>query len=511
MQGLLTLTLLLATSLLVGCETIPTNNTGGLRALRHNTDDASITDRLSGDADLRDNALVVGLWDQRLDLARAALIAGASPYRTLPYQQLAQLERPDDGPSPARLADALVLLSPKVQGDHSGRRVVPTHQFARSDAALALLLEHGLRFADQAALDEALYAALIVGQDPALADRLVSMGARIPLRPRPLSEPLPRMVAAFAEPAMLEAALRHGLDPNQRFSSDPDWRVSRSQDVPYFAYQVDYTMLHILGLRDTSPSNPERERDGTRAVASARLLVAAGADVNARATRVLSAGHELARHDTTPLHNAYLGQNGTVNQALINYLLEAGADPTIRNSQGELPHQMIGHTERVRQEHAQRMAQREQRRTQRATGPSQSSDSGFFGQAMAIAGLATVGGIAAGSGADPGQVARIVGGGVADVLSDGRAGGIAQAQQQTAPRAAAQAQATIGPAFMSENHQFTCPSGVQGSVPLRYRTPQCRTAMIDFAQTYACNAADRFQQVRQACQTACGSPTCEQR
>ncbi|NCT98047.1 MAG: hypothetical protein GXD23_11810 [Comamonadaceae bacterium] len=510
MRPLLTFTLLLATAWLAGCETTPTVNRDSLRALRSNTNDAQVIERLrtSDSADLRDNALAVGLWDQRLDLARAALAAGAGPRRVLPYQQLAQLRPAGDGPSPTRLADALFLPPPTLREDLSQRRVAPTHLFARNLAALNLLLEHGLKFADQDALDESLYAALIVGQDPALADRLVAMGARIRLRPRPLSEPLPRMIAAFAEPAMLQAALRLGLDPNARFSSDPDWRLSRTKDVPYYAYQVDYTMLHILGLRDTSPGNPARERDGAQAVASARLLVAAGADVNARATRVLSAGREFARHDTTPLHNAYLGQNGTVNQALIDYLLEAGADPTARNSAGELPQQMTGQSERTQQEYAQLLAQREQRQAQR-TAASSESDSGFFGRAMAIAGLATVGGIAAGSGADPGQLARIVGGGVADVLRDGRAGGIAQAQQQTAPRAVAQA--PTGPAFQTENHRFTCPSGVQGSVPLRYRTPQCRAAMIDFAQTYACNAVERFERVRQACQSACGAPTCEQR
>jgi ankyrin repeat protein len=57
-------------------------------------------------------------------------------------------------------------------------------------------------------------------------------------------------------------------------------------------------------------------------VAVARLLVAAGADVNAT-----------QRHGYTPLHAA--GQNGDAE--LVELLLDAGADPTARTDDGQTP------------------------------------------------------------------------------------------------------------------------------------------------------------------------------
>lgn len=520
----------LITVLLAGCASTPALDPNGAPALRYTMTDDQVIERIRTERtsdrhpELVGNALLVGLWDERPAIVRAALAAGADPNRTITFKTLYGMGADLHLISPPGLGHALRRPSGPSAMHDENVPAFPPRLLVRSSAALDLLLAHGMRHEDQAARDEALYAALIVGKEASLADRLQAMGARIDSSPRPGAMPLQEALARYAQPDLVEWALRHGLDPHLRYSTPEPWRKpARFGDRQYHHYTLDFSMLHTVGQTGLPIyyMAPDREREAQRAVSVARLLVAAGADVNARGTKVVNIGQApQPRYDWTPLHSAYRGLWGdgqTTNRALVELLLSSGADASAMDSLGNQPVQVANVNLQV--EHQARreiQAARQppaQAKTQRSS--SSTSSGNVFGQVMAIAGLATVGGAAARSGVDSGTVARVIGGGVADVLTDGRAGGLSQAQQQIqrqgAQRQPSPAQVATGPAFQSETYTFTCPSGAKGEVPLRFRTSQCRAAMIDYARTYACNEVNRFQQVEQGCQSACGSRTCEQR
>lgn len=166
----------------------------------------------------------------------------------------------------------------------------------------------------------------------------------------------------------------------------------------------------------------------------ARMLIAAGADVNARANSVESVmfawwtADNQGQFDRTPLHVAYDYQAFQ----MAAYLEAAGADPSARLASGETPAGSTGlsqYRENIavwRQEEQLRL-RREQERRQAASG-----GSGFdLGQMIALGGVAAI--TAYGAGQGMGADALAIGAGTAaDIMTNGQAGGLAsvQAMQQ---------------------------------------------------------------------------------
>ena len=67
-----------------------------------------------------------------------------------------------------------------------------------------------------------------------------------------------------------------------------------------------------------------------------------------------------------------------------------------------------------------------------------------------------------------------------------------------------------GDGYMTDSVTHKCPSGSTGSIPLKFKTQVCRSAMVEFSRAYACNDFNQFQRVQQQCQQACGHPQCLQ-
>lgn len=138
-----------------------------------------------------------------------------------------------------------------------------------------------------------------------------------------------------------------------------------------------------------------------------------------------------------------------------------------------------------------------------------------FGQILALG----LGGMALAAADIPASdMAEIGGAFAADVLSGGQAGaleGVIARQQTAAATGTAGVPGTdvstgTGAGYTSEQVTVSCPSGVTSSIPISYKTQQCRAAMIDFAQAYSCNAIDDFARVSQSCRTACGNAQCRE-
>jgi hypothetical protein len=146
------------------------------------------------------------------------------------------------------------------------------------------------------------------------------------------------------------------------------------------------------------------------------------------------------------------------------------------------------------------------------------ADSGLsFGQILALG----LGGMALAAADIPAaDMAQIGGAFAADVLSGGQTGALegvitrqqtAAAQTGTAGDAAgAGTGAGAATGYTSEQVTVSCPSGVTSTIPISYRTRQCRAAMIEFAEAYSCNAIDDFARVSQSCRSACGNAQCRE-
>lgn len=136
-----------------------------------------------------------------------------------------------------------------------------------------------------------------------------------------------------------------------------------------------------------------------------------------------------------------------------------------------------------------------------------------FGQVLAL-GL----GAAMLSVADiPSADALTIGGALAtDVLTGGDTdalGSVLEAQRQNSPPSvggAAGGTSTAEAGYTTEQVTISCPSGVSSTIPISYKTRQCRSAMIGFAEVYSCNLIDDFAKASQACSSACGDPQCRQ-
>jgi hypothetical protein len=137
-----------------------------------------------------------------------------------------------------------------------------------------------------------------------------------------------------------------------------------------------------------------------------------------------------------------------------------------------------------------------------------------FGQVLALG----LGGLALSQADIPVADAVEIGGAFAgDVLSDGRTNALAGVVRQK--RAAATAGGVAGSSaapdsaaggYSSEQVAVDCPSGVSSTIPISYRTRQCRSAMIEFARVYACNLIDDMGTVAQRCRSACGNVQCRE-
>ncbi|MCW4629484.1 hypothetical protein [Marinomonas rhodophyticola] len=251
----------------------------------------------------------------------------------------------------------------------------------------------------------------------------------------------------------------------------------------------------------------------------AKVLIDAGANVNTTATFSYSIQNDQPIAGWTPLHTYHMHLNHTYgNPELVNFLITKGANPQALTSTAQTPAQVTGLMERTQQQIValddQRRRQQEQQ-TAQAKQQEQTDSGNVFGKVIAITGLTAVGAAASNTGVDSSSVVDIVGSGIADIMTDGRAGGIQQAQQRQQAQANTATQNNTVPSitsasFQTESYRVSCPSGVSNDIPLRYKTQQCRTAMIDFATAYSCNDYQRFEQVHTACDQACGSVNCLQ-
>ena len=64
--------------------------------------------------------------------------------------------------------------------------------------------------------------------------------------------------------------------------------------------------------------------------------------------------------------------------------------------------------------------------------------------------------------------------------------------------------------YTTEQVTISCPSGASNSIPISYKTQQCRSAMIAYAEIYACNRIDDFARAAQTCSSACGNAQCRE-
>ncbi|MDX6751568.1 hypothetical protein SH611_17320 [Geminicoccaceae bacterium 1502E] len=141
-----------------------------------------------------------------------------------------------------------------------------------------------------------------------------------------------------------------------------------------------------------------------------------------------------------------------------------------------------------------------------------------FGQVLALG----LGGLALVAADIPAVDAVEIGGALAsDVLSGGQTSALAGVAAQKRQAAASGGQkagaarsggAVTDPnaAYRRETVRISCPSGVSNSIPLSYRTQQCKSAMIFFAETYACNRIDDMQRATARCTSACGNAQCRE-
>jgi hypothetical protein len=461
---------------------------------------------------------VIGIWDQRPALLEAALSRGLDPNQPIPNRLLVSYPQSDfTRPSPLAAAYALMPPPPMTQLIDHRAQVTPT-MLVRDIASFERLVAAGADY-NRETLNAALRIATVFAETPQLAERLLHMGGDLTASLHPEIPPMIFSVASVGQPQMMSWLLTQGFDPNSRFSTPANRRVHSSlEGVSIHSYLLDATPLYFL------PGYTPDTRSRQRAVEMARVLINAGADINATATFSYSVPDDQPIADWTPLHTYHMPLNQPYgNPDLVNFLISMGANPQALTSRGQAPEQVTGMMERTLQQVATLDSQHRREREQRAAQAKQQqqTDSGnLFGQAIAIAGLATVGTAASNAGVDSSAVMQIVGGGIADVMTEGRAGGIQQAQQQlqqqqatqtnTAARSNTTAALAPAPGFQTETYRVTCPSGVSNDIPLHYRTQQCRTAMIDFARTYSCNDYKRFDQVHAACESACGSVNCLQ-
>ena len=138
-----------------------------------------------------------------------------------------------------------------------------------------------------------------------------------------------------------------------------------------------------------------------------------------------------------------------------------------------------------------------------------------FGQLLAL-GL----GAAAMSMADipAAEAAEIGGAFVTDVLSGGQTNQLEQIVTNPSPAGtpspngggAGASGGTASATYRNDQVTITCPSGVSSTIPISYKTEQCRSAMVNFAKVYSCNLIDDFNSAAAQCQSACGHPQCQE-
>lgn len=138
-----------------------------------------------------------------------------------------------------------------------------------------------------------------------------------------------------------------------------------------------------------------------------------------------------------------------------------------------------------------------------------------FGQVLALG----LGGLALSQADIPATDMVEIGGAFAgDVLSGGRTNalaGVVQQKRAAGSMAAGVAGSSAAPGsaaggYSSEQVAVDCPSGVSSTIPISYRTQQCRSAMIEFARVYACNLIDDMGAAAQHCRSACGNVQCRE-
>jgi hypothetical protein len=136
-----------------------------------------------------------------------------------------------------------------------------------------------------------------------------------------------------------------------------------------------------------------------------------------------------------------------------------------------------------------------------------------FGQVLALG----LGGLALSQADIPAaDLAEIGGAFVGDVLTGGRSNalaGVIQEKRSLAGAAAANAATAAPPAradYRQEEVTITCPSGASSRMPISYRTPACRSAMVDYARVYSCNMIGDIAGATQACKSACGNAQCRE-
>lgn len=406
----------------------------------------------------------------------------------------------------------------------------------RSIAALERLISAGAVF-DQRTLDRALASVVIATMDTELADMLVEMGATVD-QPARAAHRMPLFFEAMTlgRVEMVQWLLNNGIDPNQRItltiyqigesgavSSDPPVRVT------------DVTALHVLAGRILAPEvhldylNPASQRHAhyveyhDRIATIAQLLIDSGAQINATAAWQGIPDGEPTLAELTPLHVAMFHRGSTFiqdeislskqNRQLIATLVSNGADQSALNSNGQTPFEVGEYVFAERQR--RRVA--EQQLAQNTSQSNNRSQGNSFGQIMASFGMLAVTGAAINSGVDPLSAAQIGTSGLLDIITDGNARALEQvneSQQQSQPD---QTMATAGQStsnlFQTETYNLTCPSNETSSIPLRYKTQQCRSAMIELATAYGCNNLrdpDYQQSLHSNCQLACGHPNCDQ-
>jgi len=112
---------------------------------------------------------------------------------------------------------------------------------------------------------------------------------------------------------------------------------------------------------------------------------------------------------------------------------------------------------------------------------------------------------------------QIAGALAADTLGGGGGTNLASMQKSFAKRAKSARQSTNSSATSSsagggikvDQVQITCPHSGPHTIPVPYRTQQCRRAAIDFATTFVCNRMDQNRVIRN-CKTACSNHQCLQ-
>ncbi|WP_100637527.1 ankyrin repeat domain-containing protein [Marinomonas sp. ef1] len=457
---------------------------------------------------------IIGLWDQRPALLDAALSKGFQPNQPISNRLFVSYPQNDfTKPSPLFAAYAVMPLPPIGSAIDNRAQLTPA-MLVRDMTSFERLMAAGADY-NPTTLNIALKVATIYGESPKLAEHLLAMGGNLQADLNADIPPLIISLASQGKPQMMLWLLAQGIDPNSRYSTPTNRRYyDLSGGAPFYSYLLDATPLYFL------PTYTPDDSSRKRAIEMAKVLIDAGANVNSTATFSYSIRNDNPITGWTPLHTYHIHLNQTYgNPELVNFLIANGANPQALTSKAQTPLQVTGLMERTQQQIVdldnQRRRQIEQQNAQ-AKQQEQNDSGNIFGKVIAITGLTAVGAAASNTGVDSSSVVDIVGGGIADIMTDGRAGGLQQAQQrqQTQANTAAQnnTSTSLKPAanFQTETYRVSCPSGVSNDIPLRYKTQQCRTAMIDFAKAYSCNDYQRFEQVHAACDQACGSVNCLQ-